>query len=103
MFDWMFGAKTVGADPKREILSVVTTSKNGKVAKAIESFKRCDPALRAEIVQQTAYEQVTEGVVRLVAYAFHEDPDPFVRKVAANLMQARISLRMQVLQQDVIV
>lgn len=102
MFDWVFGAKASTGNPKVEILKIVTTSRNGKVAKAIESFKSCDPAVRADIVQQTAYEEITDGVVRLIAYAFHHDPDPFVRKVATNLMHARLPLRMQVLQADIV-
>jgi hypothetical protein len=102
MFDWLKGQGAPTGDPKTEILKTVTTSRNGKVSKAIESFKTCDPGVRAEIVQQTAYEEITEGVVRLVAYAFHQDPDPYVRKVASNLCQARVPLRMQVLQFDVV-
>lgn len=97
MFGWM-NAKPV-EDPKAHILQTVATGKNGKIAKALSAFQTCGEVLRAEIVQQTAYQEITEGVVKLVAYAAHQDPDPYVRKVAHGLMAARVPLRMQVLQQ----
>ncbi len=101
MFGWM-KAKTV-ADPKTHILHTVATGKTGKIAKALNVFQTCGDKLRAEIVQQTAYHEISEGVVKLVAYAAHQDPDPYVRKVAHGLMQARVPLRMQVLQHVTVV
>ncbi len=94
----LFKAQTV-EDPKGHILQTVATGKGGKITKALNVFQTCGEALRAEIVQQTAYQEITDGVVKLVAYAAHQDPDPYVKKVAHGLMAARVPLRMQVLQQ----
>ena len=97
-FTWLTGKTNQGGDPKKDILSTVVASRNGKVAKAIESFQACDSGLRAEIVQETVYHDITEGLVKLIAHAVNQDPDPYVRKVAHSVMNGRAPLRMQVLQ-----
>lgn len=97
MLSW-FGKKTEAVQDPKWIVQTVSTPKTGKIARALEAFQTCESAIRAQIVQQTAYHEVTEGVVKLVAYAAHQDPDPYVRKVANGLMSARVPLRMQVLQ-----
>jgi hypothetical protein len=98
MINKLFGIKQdKGKDKKTWIIENLSTSKNGKFHQIIQLFKSCDTNTKISIVQETAYLPVTEGLINFLAYIIKEEEE-IVKKYAKNIVDARLPLRIQVLQ-----